>query len=90
MADDMLLELLKQMLWVSLYLCLPVLGVTVVIGFIIGLLQAMTSIQEQTLSFVPKLIGISLTLVLLGGWMLKLLVGYTAGLFAGLPEYGAL
>ncbi len=90
MPDDVLLDLLKQMLVVSLWLCAPVLGAALVIGFVVGLLQAMTSIQEQTLSFVPKLIGIVLVYVLLGAWMLRLVVEYTAELFAGLPRFGAL
>ena len=90
MSDDVLLDLLKRMLVVSLWLAAPVLLVTVLIGFLVGLFQAMTSIQEQTLSFVPKLIGIGLVLVLLGSWMLRLLVDYTADLFGSLPSIGGL
>lgn len=90
MVDDVLVETLRQMLLVSVMLSLPVLGVAMVVGMVVGLAQAVTSIQEQTLAFVPKLIGIVLVLILLGHWMLRLLMGYTAELFNGLAHYGAL
>ncbi|GDY14967.1 flagellar biosynthetic protein FliQ [Planctomycetota bacterium] len=90
MPDDVLIELLRKMLWVSVLLSAPVLLATMVIGLIIGILQAVTSIQEQTLSFVPKLAAIGLVLVLLGSWMTRVLVDYSAELFTGLPQIGAL
>ncbi len=90
MPDDVLLEVLKQMLLAGLVLSAPVLGVALVLGLIVGLVQAITSIQEQTLSFVPKLVGIALTFALLGSWMLRYLVEYSARLFSDLPRYGAL
>ncbi len=90
MPDDVLIELLRKMLWVSVLLSAPVLLATMVIGLIIGILQAVTSIQEQTLSFVPKLAAIGLVLVLLGSWMTRVLVDYSAELLTGLPQIGAL
>ena len=90
MAEDILIETLRQMLIVSLLLAAPALGVAMIVGLVVGLLQAVTSIQEQTLAFVPKLIGIILVLILLGHWMLRLLITYSAELFGGLAKYGAL
>jgi flagellar biosynthetic protein FliQ len=90
MAEDILIETLRQMLIVSLLLAAPALGVAMIVGLVVGLLQAVTSIQEQTLAFVPKLIGIILSLILLGHWMLRLLITYSAELFGGLAKYGAL
>lgn len=90
MADDVLVELLRKMLWVSLALSAPALLAAMVVGLVVGLLQAVTSIQEQTLAFVPKLIAIMLVLALLGHWMLQLVVQYTVELFTGLPGFGAL
>lgn len=90
MADDVLVELLRKMLWISLLLSAPALAAAMVVGLVVGLLQAVTSIQEQTLAFVPKLIAIMLVLALLGHWMLQMAVQYTAELFAGLPGIGAL
>ncbi len=90
MPDDMFMEALRKMLYLSTVLSLPVLGTALVVGLVIGLLQAITSIQEQTLSFVPKLIAIVVTFVIVGPWMLRLLVQYTGEVIAGLPKYGAL
>jgi flagellar biosynthesis protein FliQ len=90
MPDDVLIETLRGMLSISLWLSMPVLGAALVIGLLVGLAQAVTSIQEQTLAFVPKLIGIVLVFVLLGHWMIRLLVGYTAELIGNLGKYGAL
>ncbi|MBN8526961.1 MAG: flagellar biosynthesis protein FliQ [Planctomycetes bacterium] len=90
MLNDTIIDLLRQMLWVSLLLSAPVLLVALVVGLVIGLLQAVTSIQEQTLTFVPKIIALALVLALMGGWMLRYLVAYTAELFGSLPRFGAL
>ena len=90
MADDVFLETLRQMLYVSIVLSLPVLGAALVVGLVVGLMQAVTSIQEQTLSFVPKLFAIVAVLVVAGPWMLRTLSEYGAQIFGGLPRFGAL
>ena len=90
MIDAVMVELLQRMFYVSLQLILPPLGIALIVGLIIGLLQAITSIQEQTLTFVPKIVAVALVMVFLGGWMLRLLVDYSADLFMRLPEIGAL
>ncbi len=90
MINDVIIDLLRQMLWVSILLSGPVLLTALVVGLVIGLLQAVTSIQEQTLTFVPKIVALAAILALLGGWMLRYLVSYTGELFGNLPAYGAL
>lgn len=90
MNQDILIEALRQMLWVTLLLSLPVLLVALVVGVLIGLVQAVTSVQEQTLSFVPKIIATVAVLVLLGAWMTRLLVNYTAEILNNLPRFGGL
>jgi flagellar biosynthetic protein FliQ len=90
MPDDIFMEALRKMLYLSTVLSLPVLGTALIVGLVIGLLQAITSIQEQTLSFVPKLLAIVVTFVVAGPWMLRLIVQYTGEVIAGLPKYGAL
>lgn len=90
MPEDIFMEALRKMLYLSTVLSLPVLGAALVVGLVIGLLQAITSIQEQTLSFVPKLIAIVVTFIFAGPWMLRLLVEYTGEIIAGLPRFGAL
>jgi len=64
----------------------PVLLVAMAVGLVISILQATTSIQEQTLTFVPKIAAIMLVLMLLLGWMFSSLGQYTIGLFDLIPE----
>lgn len=90
MADDTLVHLLRTMLYTGLLLLLPPVGIALITGLVIGLLQAITSIQEQTLSFVPKIISVAMILIFLGGWMLRVLVTYAVDLYTRLPEWGAL
>lgn len=88
MGTDTLIEAVRQMLWISMVLSLPVLGVALAVGLVIGLLQAVTSIQEQTLSFIPKLVGIILVLILLGSWMTNVMVKYSEDVIGGIARYG--
>lgn len=88
--QDAVVDLLRQMLWMSIILSAPVLLTALVVGLVIGLLQAVTSIQEQTLAFVPKAVAIAVVIALLGGWMLTKATAYTGDLFAHLPQYGAM
>ncbi len=69
-----------------LLLSAPVLLVAMVVGLVISIFQATTSIQEQTLTFVPKIAAIMLVLALLGGWMFGNLAQYTRDLFALIPQ----
>jgi flagellar biosynthetic protein FliQ len=90
MLNDTIVDLLRQMLWISLLLAGPVLLTALIVGLVIGLLQAVTSIQEQTLTFVPKIVALALVLALLGGWMLRMLISYSAEMLGNLPKWGAL
>jgi len=70
----------------TLLLAAPLLLTALVVGLIVSILQATTSIQEQTLTFVPKIVAILLVLALLGGWMLASLGDYTIQLFRLIPD----
>ncbi|MBO7419599.1 MAG: flagellar biosynthesis protein FliQ [Spirochaetaceae bacterium] len=69
-----------------LTLATPVLGAALIVGLIIAILQAVTSIQEQTLTFVPKIFAILAMLALLGGWMFTSMREYTVNLFMRIPS----
>lgn len=71
---------------VTLMLAMPLLLAALVIGLVVGVFQAATQINETTLSFIPKLIGMAAMLMLTGPWMLKTLVAYTQELFASIPS----
>ena len=86
MTDSAVLEIALQTMVVALKLTAPILVPALVIGFVISLVQSMTQIQEFTLSFVPKLLGVGISLLITGNWMLHTLIAYTQDLFARLPE----
>jgi flagellar biosynthetic protein FliQ len=75
-------EIVRGAIFEMAILSAPVLIVAMAVGLIISILQATTSIQEQTLTFVPKVAAILAVLVLLGGWMLTSLKNYTVNLFS--------
>jgi flagellar biosynthetic protein FliQ len=85
-TDSAVLEIALQTMVVALKLTAPILVPALVIGFVISLIQSMTQIQEFTLAFVPKLVGVGISLLISGNWMLHTLIAYTQDLFARLPE----
>lgn len=75
----------REALWVTMLIAGPLLGAVLIVGIIIGIFQAATSIQEMTLSFIPKLIVLVIVLLLVGGWQLLTLVDYFQRLLLSLP-----
>ena len=80
--------LMRDGIWHVFILCAPVLGAAIIIGLIVAIFQATTSIQEQTLTFFPKLFIILLMLALLGGWLFSTMRTYTINLFESIPKMG--
>ena len=85
MTDTTVINIALQTMVVALKLSAPILVTSLVIGFTISLFQSMTQIQEFTLAFVPKLVGVGIALLISGGWMLQTLVDFTQDLFAMVP-----
>jgi flagellar biosynthetic protein FliQ len=85
MTDSAVIDIALQTMIVALKLTAPILVPALVIGFVISLFQSMTQIQEFTLAFVPKLIGVGLSLLFSGNWMLHTLIDYTNDLFTRIP-----
>ena len=77
----------REALWVTMLIAGPLLGAVLLVGIIIGIFHAATSIQEMTLSFIPKLIVLVIVLLLVGGWQLLTLVDYFQRLLLSLPIY---
>ena len=75
------INIARQTIWVIVETAVPVLLVSMVVGLVISLFQTLTSIQEQTLTFVPKLIAILLTIMIIGSWMLNLITGFMNNLW---------
>lgn len=87
MADgDYFVGIAQQALWVLSLATAPILIPALVAGLILGMIQAATSIQEQTLSFVPKLIVVGVCLALFGGAILMLIADFTREMFARIPD----
>jgi flagellar biosynthetic protein FliQ len=85
MTDANVIEIAVQAIVVTAKLCAPILVVSLAVGFGVGLLQSVTQVQEITLTFVPKLVGVALVIVVGGHWMLAELVSFTEGLFELIP-----
>ena len=86
MNEQAIIGIGQQAFITGLMVSAPILGVSLVIGLAIGVFQAVTQINEATLSFVPKILGIFAVVALLGPWMLTVLLEFTTRLIAYLPE----
>ena len=87
MTVDVVMDIARVALLLILKVSLPVLLVSMVIGLIVSIFQTVTSIQEQTLTFVPKVVGIFLTLMLLGDWMLNSMANFAVELWSSFNQY---
>jgi len=85
MNSDLALNLMTNLFWTGLLICLPILGLTMLVGLMISIFQVVTQIQEMSLTFVPKLITAAVTLVVAGPWMLRTLTQYTIKLWSNIP-----
>ncbi len=86
MTPELVMDIGRQAVEMTLIHSGPLLLAALVIGLIISIFQAATQINEQTLSFIPKLVGIFLTLILAGPWMLQMMVDYIRRLFESIPQ----
>ena len=85
METSFVIDVAREAMWITLLVSAPLLLVVLVIGVVIGIIQAATSINEMTLSFIPKLIGLAGTIVICGNWQITVLVDYARGIFHRIP-----
>lgn len=85
MSDVQVLEIFSNAMVIASKLAGPLLGVALVVGVGVSLFQTVTQIQEMTLSFVPKVIGLAAVLLLAGNWMLRELVSFSQQLWGSIP-----
>lgn len=85
MQSDLALKMTADLFWTGLLVCAPVLGLTMLVGLVASILQAVTQIQEVSLTLVPKLLAAGVAIVAFGPWMLRLLCRYTVTLWAQIP-----
>jgi flagellar biosynthetic protein FliQ len=77
MTEELIIEILKEAFYTTFIILLPILGVSLVVGIIISIFQAATSIQEMTLTFVPKILVTGITIILMLPWMLDKVIAFT-------------
>ena len=87
MTADVVIDIAREVVWVIVKTSAPMLIVSLVVGLIISIFQTITSIQEQTLTFVPKFIAIMAVLVLAGGWILNSMSDLFVQLVQSIPQY---
>ena len=86
MNEDVVINLVMNAMTLAFKVAMPLLGVALVLGLAVSIVQAVTQIQEQTLSFIPKIIGLAVVIVVAGPWMLGQIVSYTAELYGSIPS----
>ncbi len=86
MNQDFVVQVMYQGITLTLLLSMPSVGIGLLVGFSISLFQAVTQIQEQTLTFVPKVIAVMLMIAVTSPWMISLLVDFTSTLWSAIPS----
>ncbi len=86
MTPETITTIGQQALWVTMMIASPLLGSALAVGLLVGMIQAATQINEMTLSFIPKLLVLVLSLVFAGPWMLSVIVNYTRQLLEQIPS----
>ncbi len=87
MKPDLAVQLLADVLWNAMLISAPLLLATLAIGLLISIMQAVTQIQEMSLSTIPKIVVAILVLVVAGPWMMKRLLAFSASLIGKIPSY---
>ena len=87
MRSDFALQLMSELLWNAVLIAAPLLGLTLAVGLLVSIFQAVTQVQEMSLTFVPKLLVAVLTLVVFGPWMLRKLLLFASNLISNIPAY---
>jgi len=87
MTPEFVIELTHRTVETTLFLAAPILIATLIIGLIVSLFQAVTQINEATLTFLPKIVGVAVTFVFAFPWMLSFLVDFTTRLLVNIPTY---
>ncbi|MDD3114679.1 MAG: flagellar biosynthesis protein FliQ [Anaerovibrio sp.] len=87
MSGDLIIQLAQEALRMVLLISAPMLGLGLLVGLAVSVFQATTSIQEQTLAFIPKIVAVFVAILVFGPWMLRLMVEYVTNIFVNLPYY---
>ncbi|WP_371326602.1 flagellar biosynthetic protein FliQ [Collimonas sp. OK412] len=86
MHADLALQMMADMFWTGLLVCMPVLALSMLVGLIVSILQVVTQVQEMSLTFVPKLLAAGVALMVFGPWMLHKLAQFSTKLWSDIPS----
>lgn len=86
-TEGQVIDIAKEALYLIIKISAPLLLISLIIGLIVSIFQTVTSIQEQTLTFVPKIIAVFVGMMLIGGWMLENMTGYMTELWSNFSLY---
>ena len=87
MSGDLVIQMAQEALKMVLIISAPMLGLGLLVGLAVSVFQATTSIQEQNLAFIPKIVAVFVAILIFGPWMLRLMVEYFYNVFLNLPAY---
>ncbi len=87
LSSDLALSLSADMLWTAVIISAPVLGLSMLVGLVVSVLQVVTQIQEASLTFIPKILTVVFTLLILGSWMLGVLTRFARTVIGNIPAY---
>ena len=87
MSGDLVIQMAQEALKMVLIISAPMLGLGLLVGLAVSVFQATTSIQEQTLAFIPKIVAVFVAILIFGPWMLRLMVEYFYNVFLNLHAY---
>ena len=87
MDQGTVISIAQNALLVTLYVSAPLLGLSLIVGLAVSIFQATTQIQEQTLSFIPKILAVLVAIAVFGSWMLKMLMEYTENLYQNINQF---
>ncbi|SHK34116.1 flagellar biosynthetic protein FliQ [Selenomonas ruminantium] len=87
MSGDLVVQLGQEALFIVMIVAAPMLGLGLVVGLMVSVFQATTSIQEQTLAFIPKIIAVFVAILIFGPWMLRIMTEYLTNILVNLPGY---
>lgn len=85
MTDQTVIDIGTRAIWVAIEIAAPTLLAALIVGMIVSIFQAATQINEQTLTFIPKIIAMTVAAVVCGPWILEVMINFTTGIFAEIP-----
>jgi flagellar biosynthetic protein FliQ len=87
LGSDTALRLAGELLWTALLIGAPILGLTLLVGLLVSVLQVVTQVQEMSLTFIPKIVTAVVVVIVFGPWMLRKLLLYASGVISNIPAY---